>query len=57
MLSYITYLAKRNGLLVFTAQVLMDNKPMLRLFEKLGFVIEKKLEGGVWELKMSFGER
>jgi len=50
-------LAKRNGLLGFTAQVLMDNKPMLRLFEKLGFVIEKKLEGGVWELKMSFGER
>jgi RimJ/RimL family protein N-acetyltransferase len=56
LLSYVTYLAKRSGLLGFTAEVLMDNQPMLHLFEKQGFVIEKRLEGGVYELKMAFGE-
>jgi len=56
LLSHLTYLAKRSGLLGFTAEVLADNQPMLHLFEKQGFVLEKRLEGGVYELKMSFGE-
>ena len=56
LLSHLTYLAKRSGLLGFTAEVLVDNQPMLHLFEKQGFVLEKRLEGGVYELKMSFGE-
>lgn len=42
ILSYLTYLAKKAGLYGFTAEVLIDNKPMLRLFEKMGFKIEKK---------------
>ena len=41
LLDYLTYLAKRKGLHGFTATVLMDNKPMLMLFEKAGFVIEQ----------------
>lgn len=44
LLTYVTYLARKSGLLGFTAQVLMENRRMLQLFEKMGFVIEKRLE-------------
>ncbi len=44
----------RQGLLGFTAAVLMENRQMLQLFEKMGFIIEKRAEGGMYELKMSF---
>ncbi|MBM4332864.1 MAG: GNAT family N-acetyltransferase [Deltaproteobacteria bacterium] len=53
-LSYLTYLAKREGLLGFTAEVLVENKPMLHLFGKMGFDIQKRNEQGVYELKMAF---
>ncbi len=56
LLSYLTYLAKKQGLLGFTAEVLADNKPMLRLFEKTGFDIETKSSEGVYELTMAFAE-
>ncbi|MDA8124502.1 MAG: GNAT family N-acetyltransferase [Deltaproteobacteria bacterium] len=54
MLSYLTYLAKREGLMGFTAEVLIDNKPMLHVFEKGGFDIKKKSDAGVYDLKMAF---
>lgn len=54
LLKYLTYLAKRQGLLGFTAEVLTENKPMLSLFEKMGFDIKKTSEGGVYELKIAF---
>ena len=54
LLSYVTYLARKSGLLGFTAAVLMDNRHMLQLFESMGFIIEKRAESGVYELKMSF---
>ena len=54
MLSYLTYLAKKEGLLGFTAEVLVDNKPMLHVFEKGGFDLKKKHDAGVYELKMAF---
>ncbi|MEB3885349.1 GNAT family N-acetyltransferase [Lyngbya sp. CCY1209] len=54
LLSYLTYLAKKRGLLGFTAEVLFENKPMLHLFEKMGFELDKKIEEGVYELKMAF---
>ena len=56
LLSYLTLLAKRHGLLGFTAEVLVENKPMLRLFEKMGFDLEKRIEDDVYELKMLFKE-
>jgi len=56
LLSYLTRLAKRRGLLGFTAEVLVENKPMLDLFKKMGFDIEKKLEEGVYELHLTFRE-
>jgi acyl-CoA hydrolase/GNAT superfamily N-acetyltransferase len=54
LLSYVTYLARKSGLLGFTASVLMENHQMIQLFEKAGFIIEKRAEGGVYEFKMSF---
>jgi RimJ/RimL family protein N-acetyltransferase len=49
-------LAKRHGLLGFTAEVLVENKPMLHLFEKMGFDLEKRIAEDVYELKMLFRE-
>ncbi|MCS6936214.1 MAG: GNAT family N-acetyltransferase [Candidatus Bipolaricaulota bacterium] len=57
LLSYLTYLAKRQGLHGFTAEVLEENRPMLHLFEKMGFDIEKRRAEGVYELKMTFREQ
>ena len=54
LLSYLTYLAKREGLLGFTAEVLVENKPMLHLFEKMGFDIQKRIAQGVYELQLGF---
>ncbi len=54
LLNYVTFLARKSGLLGFTAAVLMENRQMLQLFEKMGFNIEKRSEGGVYELTMSF---
>lgn len=51
--SYLTYLAKRSGLLGFTAEVLEDNSPTIHLLEKAGFEVAKK-EGGVYEMKLLF---
>ena len=54
LLSYLTYLARKDGLLGFTAEVLADNKAMLHLFESMGFDIERRNEAGVYELRMTF---
>lgn len=54
LLSYITYIAKRKGLLGFYAEVLVENRAMLHLFEKMGFNIEKRREEGVYELRIMF---
>lgn len=54
LLNYLTLLAKRQGLLGFTAEVLKTNIPMLHLFESMGFDIERRSEEGVHEMKMMF---
>ncbi len=51
---YLTYIAKRAGLHGFTAEVLVDNKPMLNLFEKLATKIEKKRVSDVYLLTIYF---
>ncbi len=56
LLSYLTMLAKRQGLLGFTAEVLVENHPMLHLFEQGGFDIEKHRDVGVYDLKLAFRE-
>ncbi len=54
LLTYVTLLAKREGLLGFRAEVLVENQSMMHLFEAAGFSIEKKRGAGVYELRMLF---
>lgn len=54
--NYLTYLAKKQGLLGFTAEVLADNAPTLHLLDRIGYGIEKS-EAGVHELKLVFDKR
>jgi acyl-CoA hydrolase/GNAT superfamily N-acetyltransferase len=56
LLGYLTLLAKKQGLLGFTAEVLVENRPMYHLFEKMGFFIDQRTEDQVYELKMAFSE-
>ena len=56
LLAYLTYLARRQGLLGFTAEVLADNKPMLHVFENGGFDIIKHNVAGIYEMTMAFKE-
>jgi acyl-CoA hydrolase/GNAT superfamily N-acetyltransferase len=55
LIEYITLLAKNEGLQGFTADVLGDNKPMLHLFDKMDYKVEKKIEEGVYEYTITFG--
>jgi len=57
LLTYLTVLAKRNGIVGFTATVLIENVPMLRVFEKMGFDIQKKMEDETYKLWMIFREK
>jgi len=54
LLSYLTYIARRHGLLGFTAETLVENEAMVGLFEKMGFYTEKRREEGVYEMRMLF---
>jgi len=54
LLSYLTYLARRQGLLGFTAEVLVENKPMLRVFEKIKYPFQAAMEQGIYTLTIKF---
>lgn len=54
LLEYLTMIAKNRGLYGFTAEVMADNKKMLRVFEKMGYDIEKKRKFNEYHLKMRF---
>jgi acyl-CoA hydrolase/GNAT superfamily N-acetyltransferase len=54
LLKYLTRIAVKEGLNGFTAEVLVGNTAMMRLFEKMNFDIHKKLSDGVYELRMGF---
>lgn len=54
LLAYLTRLARRKGLLGFTAEVLAGNEPMLHVFEKGGFEMHRRTIAGLVELKMMF---
>jgi len=54
LLSYLTDLARRQGLLGFTAAVLADNEAMLHVFAKGGFEMKRQMIEGVAILMMMF---
>lgn len=53
--SYMTDLAKRSGIAGFTAEVLEENLPALRLIEKMGFEAAEA-EGGAKEMRLIFDD-
>jgi acyl-CoA hydrolase/RimJ/RimL family protein N-acetyltransferase len=54
LLSYLIFLAKKQGLLGFTAEVLKENQPMQHLFEKTGLKMEKFSSREMLEIKLTF---
>ncbi len=52
----LTRLAKERGLRGFTAEVLQENKGMLKVFEKGELPMEALLKDGIYKLKMPFNE-
>ena len=56
LLSYLTELAPRQGVLGFTASVLAGNEAMLHVFEKAGFERKKQMIQGVALLSMMFNQ-
>ena len=53
LLAYLTQIARRQGLHGFTAEILRENEPMLRVFEKMKFPTETRTEGDAYRLRIS----
>ncbi|HOL18151.1 MAG TPA: GNAT family N-acetyltransferase, partial [Bacillota bacterium] len=52
LLSYLTSVAKKQGLQTFTADVMPENQAVLRLIEKLGLEWERKWNDGTFFVKL-----
>ncbi|PKN67659.1 MAG: GNAT family N-acetyltransferase [Deltaproteobacteria bacterium HGW-Deltaproteobacteria-12] len=48
--------AREKGITGFSADILSDNKPMLKVYQKLPFAIKSKLKYGVYNLTIDFSE-
>ncbi len=54
LISYLTLLARNEGLHGFTADVMLDNRAMIRVFEKLFPRMEKRIDDNVFTCTMRF---
>ena len=54
MFSYLTQLARNEGILGFTADVLADNTSLNNMSENIGIEIEKNISYGICNLRMLF---
>jgi len=52
VLNYLAYLARGKGILAFTADVLNDNVPMQRLFDRISPDVRRTIEGAVTALQV-----
>ncbi len=57
LLTYLTTYARREGFHGFTAEVLVENKPMLHVFEKMGEDITRTIDSGSYHLAIRFGAK
>jgi ribosomal protein S18 acetylase RimI-like enzyme len=57
LLAHLTYIAMKQGLLGFSAEVLKENRAMMHLFEKMGFNIEKETLPDAYTLRLGFREK
>jgi RimJ/RimL family protein N-acetyltransferase len=53
LLTHLTYVAQKNGLIGFTATVLAENRSMVKVLKKMGFT-HKSTEEGVSDFEKSF---
>jgi RimJ/RimL family protein N-acetyltransferase len=56
LLQYLIRIAKEKNIKGFTADVLSQNVPMMRVFSKSGYPVKTNLEYGVYELEIPFGQ-
>jgi len=57
LLQYLIRIAMMNGIEGFTALVMADNRRMLGLFQKTGYLIRSKYEESAWEITFRFDEK
>jgi RimJ/RimL family protein N-acetyltransferase len=57
ILNMLITFAREQGIKGFTADVLADNKGMLKVYEKSGYPIQAVVEYGVYHLTLPFSER
>jgi len=53
LLQHLGQIARKQGLIGFTAEVLKENEPMLRVFEKMRCPTQTELRGDCYNLKVS----
>lgn len=56
LLHYLTEIARSKGISGFTAYVLADNRKMLSVFYKVGYVVKNRLEDSIYEISFRFDE-
>jgi ribosomal protein S18 acetylase RimI-like enzyme len=56
LLHYLIEIAQERGIKGFRADVLFSNKPMLKTFEKLPYVLRKTVSDGVVTVEFRFDE-
>ena len=56
LLNYMMEIAQERGIAGFQADVLLSNAPMIRVLEKVPYVLHKHVEEGVLTLKWRFDE-
>ncbi|TFH40363.1 MAG: GNAT family N-acetyltransferase [Chrysiogenales bacterium] len=57
LLKYLTRIAREKNIAGFTADVLAQNKPMMRVFSKTGYPMTTHLDQGVYELRIDFSPK
>lgn len=56
LLNLLISVARKRGVEGFTADILIENKPMLKVFEKAPFPLHAVVKGGTYELTIPFSE-
>ena len=56
LLNYLAEIAKERGVKGFNADVLVSNRPMIKVFEKQPYVLHKSVSEGIVSIKSSFDE-
>jgi acyl-CoA synthetase (NDP forming)/GNAT superfamily N-acetyltransferase len=56
LLEHLAAIARANGIVRFTAEVLADNRPMLAVFSRAGWPVERRFESGLVDLDFALEE-